>query len=195
MTLTAQEQSGGASVHAVMIDTAPVRAAYLSSTTHYVAAGASAVWSVPFTVLQDGVPAGGVPVTWTLTSGSLQLAADSVTNPSGVANLMVSAAAIPAGSVNTITVCAWGAVCSNWTVYGVDPSQWRVGLTSGAAQTVPQEQPLHAVVLAVTDMAGHALEQAPVQVYQRVLAWQPPCPLSGPCPAQAVLASSQTTVV
>ena len=194
VTLTAQEQSGGASVHVVVNDTNPVRGVSFPSAVHYVAAGASASWTVPFSALQDGAAAAAVPVSWTVSSGALQVGGTSVTNAGGVANLVVSASAIPAGSVNTVTGCAWGGVCATWTVYGVDASQWRVSAASGAAQSVPEAQPLSSVVLALTDGAGHALEQAPVGVYQRVLAWVPPCPATGRCPAQAVLASSQTTV-
>ncbi len=193
LTLTAQEVSGVASVQVVVVDTTPVRQAWFADTAHYLAAGASSMWSVPFHALEDGVAAAGVPVVWTVSSGTLQIAGNSVTGADGVANLVVSASAIPAGSVSTVTGCAWGVFCSTWTVYGVDASLWRVNAASGAAQSVPEGQALSHVVLAITDAAGHALEQAPVQVNQRVLAWQVDCSVDGRCPAQAVLGSTQAT--
>ena len=54
---------------------------------------------------------------------------------------------------------------------------------------------LQPVRLIVTDAAGHPLEGAPVQVYQRVLAWEGTCTgASAPCAAAPVLATSQITL-
>jgi hypothetical protein len=47
------------------------------------------------------------------------------------------------------------------------------------------------VTLLVTDLLGHAVQGAPVSVYQRVLAWEGACSGQERCPAAPVLASSQ----
>ncbi|HLI77386.1 MAG TPA: hypothetical protein VKV02_10615, partial [Acidobacteriaceae bacterium] len=54
--------------------------------------------------------------------------------------------------------------------------------------------PLSPVVMTVTDLAGHALEETPVQVYQRVLGYEGACGTAERCPAAPVLATSQATV-
>jgi hypothetical protein len=54
---------------------------------------------------------------------------------------------------------------------------------------------LAAVILQVTDAAGHPVAGAPVKVYQTVDGWQPACPDRGRCPIPPTYASSQTSLV
>jgi hypothetical protein len=80
------------------------------------------------------------------------------------------------------------------TAFGVDPSQWTVLVVSGAGQSVQAASTLAPVVLRVTDLAGHVVQSATVNVYQTVDAWEGTCPPTGSCAAAPVLASSQKTV-
>ena len=195
VTLTATEVAGDASVQTVLQVTAPVLAASFSSTAQYLAAGASGLWTLQLSALQDGAPTASAPVSWNVSSGLSLAAAASVTGASGTAQAEVNGGTVLAGSVSTLTGCAWTAECAIWTLYGVDPSEWQVAVAGGAGQSIAQKQTLGPVALLVTDNSGHALQGAPVMLYQRVLAWQGTCPLPNPCPAAAVLASSQATVV
>ena len=194
-TLTATELSGGASVQVVLAITAPVRVATLSNTTQYIAAGASASWTLQLSANQDDAPFGGAPVTWTV-SPSLLLGSDAVaTAANGTAGITISAAAVAAGSVSTVTGCAWTTVCATWTLYGVAPAEWQVSVASGAGQSVSEAQTLGAVTLLVTDGSGHPVQGAPVTIFQRVLGWEGACLPPGPCASAPVLASSQTAMV
>lgn len=184
-----------AAVQITLNDVDPVRSAALSNTAQYVAAGAGGSWGVQLNPLQDGLPAAGVPVTWTVSAGLSLASAPATSTPNGVAIAVVEANAIAAGSVGTLTGCAWTTVCATWTVYGVDASQWQVNVSSGSGQSLTETGTLGSVGLLVTDAAGHPISGAPVEIHQRVLAWEGSCPAAGACPAAAVLTSSVTTGV
>lgn len=189
--LSAAEVSGGATVQVRLTDKDPVRSVGLSATASYVAAGGGGSWSLQLTAVQDGSPASGVPVSWSVSPGlQLNAAASVVTN--GTAAVMVNAANVVAGTANTLTACAWTTVCATWTVYGVDPSQWQVVVVSGAGQSVAETQSLSPVVLQVTDSLGHPVQAATVTLYQRVLAWEGACADPGRCASAPVLSTSET---
>ena len=86
-------------------------------------------------------------------------------------------------------------MCAGISAVGVGPAQMQVVAVSGAAQAVGAGDILGAVVLEVTDGAGHGVAGAVVSVYQTVSAWQPDCPSTGRCPAAAVYSSGVTTAV
>ncbi len=193
LTFGATEMSGGATVQVTLPDVDPVRTLALSETARYVAAGASGTWTLGIGAVQDGVAASGAPVTWTASNGLTLGVQAGETAANGTATAMVSVEGIAAGSVGTVTGCVWRTICGTWTVYGVDAALWRIGVTSGAGQSVPTDLSLKPVGLLVTDVAGHVLEGAPVQVYQRVLAPEGVCSTPGRCPAEEVLNSSQSS--
>jgi hypothetical protein len=194
VTLTATEVSGGATVQVMIVDTDPVRALTIATAPGYVAAGASSAWRVSLTATQDGAAAAGVPVVWSAGSGLSFGTGDSMTDATGAASMTVQAGAFSAGA-ETVTACGWTSVCASWTVYAVDASQWRVGIASGAGQSVSGDASFAPVTLEVTDGAGHPLQGAAVTLYQTVDAWEGVCPSQGRCAASPVLASAQSSAV
>jgi hypothetical protein len=103
-------------------------------------------------------------------------------------------AAIPAATTYTVTGCAWTTICATWTVSGVDPSQWLIAPTSGAAQTLHATQTASPVVLQVTDTAAHPLAGASVTLYQTDYGWEGLC-TTARCASAPVLAASQTSTI
>ncbi len=193
ISIAATEVSGGAILQLTLLGTDPVRSASFSQPQHWAAAGASGNWTLQLNAVQDGAAAVGAPVLWTISPGLVAGAGEALTGSGGTAHLVVNAASIAPGSVNTVTGCVWTLVCATWTMYGIDASQWRVTATSGAAQTITQSSAFSVLQLAVTDAIGHPIEGAPVQVYQRVLAWEGACGSAGACPSAPVLSASQTS--
>lgn len=191
--LSATDVNGGAGVQVTVMDTDPVRVVSIASAPIYVAAGASATWTISLAATQDGTAAVGVPVVWTASSG-LSVSGGTLTDSNGSAAPTVTATQIPSGA-GTVTGCLWGTVCSSWTVTAVDPSQWRIAVSTGAGQSVSVGTALASIGLGVTDTAGHTLQGASVSVYQTVDAWEGACPSQGRCAASPVLASNQSSVV
>jgi hypothetical protein len=166
----------------------------ITTPTAYLAAGAAGQWAIALDATLSGVPAPSTAITWSAASTLTLNPTRSTTNASGVATTSAQIAAIPANSTNTVTGCAWGSVCATWTVYGVDPSLWRIAIASGAAQAIPASQSLGAVTMQVTDAAGHPLPGAQVNLYQTAYAWEGTCNTAR-CPAAPVLTTSQTSAV
>jgi hypothetical protein len=197
ITLTATEQSGGASVQATVNAVAPpppTRTVASLTAPLYLAAGAPASWTVAVLATQNSAAATGQTVAWTATPGLTPATASSTTNSTGTASLAVSTNGLTAGTQATIQGCAWTTICASTSVFAVDPSQWTVSVISGAGQSVQASLTLASVVLQVTDLAGHPIQSATVNIYQTVDAWEGICPPTGRCPAAPVLASSQKTL-
>ena len=194
VTLSATETSGGAMVSVTLSDANPVRAVVVGP-MRYVAAGAAVGWSVSLTATQDGVAVAGAGVTWTGGAGLVVGASQGVTDASGNASVAVQTAGLAGGTSGVVTGCVWSTVCASVAAYGVDASLWRVGVQSGAGQSVLFTAGLAPVVLLVTDVAGHPLLGAPVQIYQTVDAWEGVCAVQGRCAAAPVIASSQSSGV
>lgn len=192
VVLNAGEVSGSASVQIALTDTDPVRVVQISNAASYLAAGASATWTISLSATQDGVAAASLPVTWTAGLGLTLSSSATTTDGTGSAAVTVSAVNMAAGAA-TVTGCVWGAVCSSWTVTAVDPSQWRIAVASGASQSVSVGTTLAPMTMAVTDTAGHALQGAAVSVYQTVDGWEGTCAAPGRCASSPVLASAQTS--
>jgi hypothetical protein len=193
ITLTATEQSGGASVSATVNATAPVRTVTSSTPSRYLAAGAAASWTVAVAATQNGSPASAQSVAWTTGTGLTLGTTSSTTDATGTATDTVSTTGLGGGTQAAIQGCAWTTVCASTTVFGVDPSQWLVSVTSGAGQSVNASATLTAVVFRVTDLAGHPLQGATVSVYQTVDGWEGVCAPTGRCAAAPVLTSSKQT--
>ncbi len=215
-SMTTPGISGSQTVRITIVDSSPVQRASIASSNdgvQYLAAGASGQWSVPLLATLGGGAAAGIPVTWTASGPGLTLSAtQGITSASGIATVEVSVQAIAAGSTNTVTGCVWATVCATWTVYGIAPPQWAIGVASGAGQSVRLSAgsgaigqnasagagsalTLTPIALLVTDGADHVLPGAMVTVFQTVYAWEGACPAQGPCPAAPVLETSQTTAM
>ena len=195
VTLTATEVGGGASVIADLMDTDPVRSIALSNPAAFVAAGGTGgSWVVRLNLIQDGAAGVGVPVTWNTGAGVYVSATAGVTDSDGSAAITVSVGTLAAGANGTVTACAWGTLCSTWTVSSVDPSQWQVSLAGGAGQSIAVGGALAPVNVLVTDGAGNPLQGATFAVWQRVLGWEGLCPATGACPAAPVLNSAEATL-
>ncbi len=195
VTLMATELSGGATVQVVLDNTNPVRSVLLDQTQQYLAAGASGTWSLHLRALQDASAATGVPVTWTVSPGLTSQVMDSMTGAGGVAGLTVSASALPAGAVESVTGCAWSVACATWVIRGVSASEWVIQASASAGTQVTASGTLNPVTLVVTDETGHPLQGAPVNIYQRVLGWEGPCSTGSRCAAAPVLQAVQDTLV
>jgi hypothetical protein len=194
VVLSAGEVSGSAGVEVTLTDANPLRAALIANAASYLAAGASATWTISLGATQDGLAAAGVPVVWTASSGVTLSSGTTVTDGAGSAAVTVSATQMSAGTA-TVTGCVWGTVCTSWTVTAVDSSQWRVAVANGAAQSVSAGTALASVTLGVTDTAGHALQGAAVSVYQTADGWEGLCPVPGRCAASPVLATVQSSAI
>ena len=178
VVLSASEMSGSAGVQITLTDVNPVRTVSIANAASYLAAGASATWTISLGATQDALAAAGVPVVWTAGSGVTLSSGTTTTDGTGSAAVTVSAARMSAGTA-TVTGCVWGTVCASWTVTAVDSSQWRIAVASGAAQSVSAGTALAPVTLGVTDTAGHALQGAAVSVYQTADGWEGVCPVPG----------------
>ena len=194
VVLSSSEVSGSAGVQITLTDKDPVRAVSIANTASYLAAGASATWTISLGATQDALAAAGVPVIWTAAPGVTLSSGTTTTDGSGSAAVTVSATRMSAGTA-TVTGCVWGGVCASWTVTAVDSSQWRVAAVGGAAQSVSAGTTLAPVTLGVTDDAGHALQGAAVSVYQTADGWEGECPVPGRCPSSPVLASMQSSAI
>jgi hypothetical protein len=194
VVLSASEVSGSAGVQITLTDTNPVRAVTIANAPSYLAAGASAAWTISLGAAQDSVAAAGVPVAWTAGSGVTLSSNTTTTDPTGSAAVTVSAVKMSAGAA-TVTGCVWATVCASWTVTAVDASQWRVSAESGATQSVSAGTTLAPVTLAVTDTAGHALQGAAVSVYQTADGWEGSCTVTGRCASSPVLASAESSAI
>lgn len=195
LTLTATELSGGASVQAVASVLDPVRIVTALGTDHYIAPNTAGSWSAIVTATQDGLPAAGVPVLWTVAAGLTLGNASPATGSTGQASVTVNTAGLSSGTVASAQGCVWLTVCAAMRVYAIDPASWRVRIESGAGQSVSAAKTLGPVVVQVTDAAGHPIESAPVTVAQTSDAWQGACPATGRCPSSPVLTSSRKTYV
>ena len=191
VVLNASEVSGSAGVLITVVDANPVRAVSIGNAASYLAAGASATWTISLAATQDALAAAGVPVVWTASSGVMLSSRTTTTDGTGSAAVTVSATRMSAGTA-TVTGCLWGTVCASWTVTAVDSTQWRVAVTSGASQNVSAGTTLAPVTLGVTDSAGHALQGAAVSLYQTADGWEGACPVPR-CASSPVLESAQSS--
>ena len=192
VVLSASEMSESAGVQIALTDVNPVRMVSIANAASYLAAGASATWTIALGATQDALAAAGLPVVWTAGSGVTLSSGTTTTDGTGSTAVTVNAMRMTAGTA-TVTGCVWETVCASWTVTAVDSSQWRIAVASGASQSVNVGTTLAPVTLGVTDTAGHALEGAAVSMYQTADGWEWTCPVPGRCPSSPVLASAQSS--
>jgi hypothetical protein len=162
----------------------------------YVAADATIAWTPQLSVSDNFASTTGLLVEWQVSSGPAAFSpAQSEVNTVGIAQTLATVGPLASGGGATLSACVWTTTCATFTAQGVDSADLRLGVVSGADQTIAVGSTFTPVVLRVTDTASHPVAGAVVQIYQTVNAWQPPCPDKGRCPIPPVLASSQTTFV
>jgi hypothetical protein len=178
------------SFQATALEVTPIRA------MEYVAAGASVIWLPQVAVTQNGVIQAGATVSWSAAGGMTLSPATSTTDGLGVAQTTVVAGPLAAGTQATGQACV-GTTCAAFKAVGVDPSQWRLAVVSGAGQRISlaQSGSFVPVVMEVTDASGDPVAGASVAIYQTVDAGEMACAETGACPVAPVLESSQSTAV
>jgi IPT/TIG domain len=174
---------------------AEVRTATAVQPVEYVASGATVAWDLQLSVADNIAPTTGVLVDWQTISGPIVASAiQSQVSTQGIASTLATAGPLAPGAQALLSACAWASVCATFTAHGVDPTDLRLVVVSGAGQIVSASGALTPVVLRVTDSASDPVAGAVVQVYQTVDAWQLPCPDRGRCPVPPTLALSQSSV-
>jgi hypothetical protein len=170
---------------------AQVRTATAMQAVEYVAAGATFVWTPQVTVTDNTASTAGVPVSWQASTGPIVFSdAQSQANAAGVAQAVATIGPLAAGAQATASVCAWTTVCANFTAVGVDTSDLRLAVVSGAVQTVAVNSSLAPVEFVITDTASHPVAGAVAEIHQTVSAWEQDCPERGRCPVAPVYGST-----
>ena len=182
VALTASAAGGTASASFTAVD--PVRSISISRTTEFVATGSAVLWTPTVTLLENGVPAPGIPVTWSSQPGLNLAATTSTTNPSGVASLGIAIGPLATGSTPTGTACAWTTVCATFDAQAVDAPAWRLVTVSGTDQTASPVDTLQPVTIRAVDDAGDWIAGVTIQLNQLVRGWVV-CPPTGRCPPRA----------
>jgi hypothetical protein len=191
-------QASGVDGTVVATFTAAVRTQAVAAVqaVEYVAAGATVVWAPQVNVSDNFASTAGLLVAWQVDSGPIAVSpAQSLVSPGGIAQTTATVGPLASGAEALLAGCGWTTICANFTVEGVDPSNLRLVVVSGANQDIAVGGVFAPVVLRVTDMASHPVAGAVVQIDQTVDAWQPACPDRGRCPVPPVLASSQAAAV
>ncbi len=161
----------------------------------YVAIGAQVSWQPAAIVLSGGSPVQGAAVQWVGGAGAQVQAAASSSNAAGIATTTVTAGALQAGATATVRACqGQSAGCAVFQISAVHEEAATLLPVSGVGQSLTAGGTVVPVVLEVIDGVGHPMAGATVGLYQRVTAWQPPCPADGRCPAVPVIATVSTTL-
>jgi hypothetical protein len=174
---------------------ARVRTVTMMTPILYIAAGSTVAWTQQAILADNSSTAAGVAVNWTGSTGLTLSAASSTANTAGIATAAATAGPLASGTQAIASACAWGGtVCTNFATQAVDPSALQVQVVSGAGQSIPATATLGTVVVQITNLAGHPVAGAAVQIYQTL---EPgvACPTRGRCPSQAVEQQAQSAAV
>jgi hypothetical protein len=191
--VTVQAAAAGAAQLASF--TAMARSVTPARVVEYLAPGATVAWTPQVSVVQDGAQVSGVRVDWAASGGMVLSPASGVTDVSGLAQAAAVVGPLAAGAQANGQACAWTSVCATISAVGVDPSAWRLVVTSGAGQAIAASGTFVPVVLMVTDGNGHPVAGAAVSVHQTVDAAEMPCPAQGRCPIAPVLGASAGSAI
>ncbi len=162
----------------------------------YVAIDAQVSWQPAAIVLSGGSPVQGAAVQWGGGAGAQVAAAGSSSNAAGIATTTVTAGPLQSGVTATVQACqGQSASCATFSISAVHEEAATLLPVSGVGQSLTVGGAVVPVVLEVIDGVGHPMAGATVGLFQRVTAWQPPCPADGRCPAAPVIASVSATLV
>jgi hypothetical protein len=164
----------------------------------YVAEGVSFGISLEALASENGMAATGQTVTWSAGTGIVLASAVSSTDANGSTMEQAQLGPFAAGMAATAQACAWPGIspqiCATFRAIGVGSSQFVLTIESGGAQAATAGAAFLPLVVQVDDGMGNPVAGAAVNVYQTVTAMTAPCPQSGRCPAQPVLASKVTAI-
>lgn len=187
-----------AAVGAVQTTTllAVARSVTMLQSVEYIAAGATAIWTPQVSVIQNGAAVVETTVSWTGSGAMTVSPGTSLIDANGVAQTAAVAGPLAAGVQATGQACVWtipAAVCASFASVGVDPSAWRLALTSGANQSIALAGTFAPVGAMVTDTSSDPVASSAVSLYQTASAVAMPCPTRGRCPVTPLLAVATPT--
>ncbi len=159
------------------------------SPTAYVAEGASAAVVLNLRAVQNGLAAASQVVQWTGATGLRPFTSVTTTDADGQSFQTAIAGPLAGGAQAQATACAWSTACTPFIALGISAADLRPAFTAGSSQTAAPYAP---VTVLVTDLAGHPVAGASIQLYQTVTTYPSSCPSQGRCPAAPVLASLVT---
>ena len=161
--------------------------------TLFLAIGETAQWNPQGLVLNNGVPASGVVVTWTSSASSVSAPTTaSLSGTNGVVTQQITAGPLNAGDVIPVNAClANTVVCTQFNIVAVHTQTAQLISESGTSQSVPAAGNFVPVVLEVIDAVGHPMAGAVVTFYETLDDWTPHCPAHVVCPP-APLMEQQT---
>lgn len=194
ITLSATGTAGSVAVSFSAVS--ETRTAAMYNPVEYIAAGSVVSWT-PEVILTDNLSsATGVNVTWAPVAGTVSVSpGQSAADAQGKAETVATAGPLDAGTQATASACAWVTTCATFAAQGVDATELRLSVVSGAGQFVPPGDTLTPVVLQVTDAENHPVAGARVEVHQAINAWQVPCPARGRCPVPPIYGTSASSAV
>ena len=187
--------STAATISVQMLAVAPARLLSAVRITQYVAALSAVSWAPAVMVTQDGSPVVGQPVLWSAQSGAPSFSISSTTTTLGIATSQATTEKLADGAQDALTACAWTNICTPVIAQAVGPSDWFLAITSGGNQVLKASATFAPLVIHVTDRSGHSVAGVVVQIYQTVMAWQPPCSVQGRCPTPPVYLAANTSGV
>ncbi len=166
-----------------------------ATNTLYMAGNTQVSWQPEALVLSAGLPVQAAAVQWTAGSAVQVNMASSSSNAAGLATTSVVAGPLAEGASTTVTACeSQSSACATFNVYASHAEEATLLPVSGVNQSLSASSTPQPVTLEVTDGGGHPLAGATVNVYQQMSAWEPPCPVTGRCPAAPQLGSASLTV-
>ncbi len=161
----------------------------------YIAIGAQVSWSPAAIVLSNGRPVQGAAVQWVGGTGAQVAATGSNSNAAGIATTTVMAGPLSAGSTAAVQACQGQSTgCATFLMYAVHEEAASLLPVSGVGQSLSTGATAMPATLQVIDGVGHPMAGATVHFYQRVTAWQPPCPAGGRCPSAPQIAAQTSTL-
>jgi hypothetical protein len=186
--------SNGASVIDEFDGGAPPQIA--ATNTLYIALDAQTSWTPTAIVLSGGQSLQGTVVQWSAGTGAqISGAVSSISNAAGLASTTVAAGPFSAAGTATVYACqSQNTQCASFTINAVHAELATLLPVSGVGQLLGASGTAMPVTLEVVDAAGHPLAGAQVSVYQRMTAWEPPCPATGRCASAPLLGSSSLTM-
>ena len=169
-----------------------------ATNTLYLAIGAQVSWTPVAVVLSNGSAVQGANVVWTSGPGAQIGTVSTSSNAAGNASTGVTAGPLTAGETANVYACGAGSgTCATFAIHAAHAEMASLVPVSGVGQSLAASGTAMPVTLEVVDGVGHPLAGAAVNFYQQMVAWQPPCPAQGRCPAprqlDAPVASSATS--